>query len=109
MTDAGKPCTHDLAEREIACADGYCPLCSSFDLATAQKRLAETEQRIQELEYAIKRWKEEENIWQEENLRLKEALKRIRGSASCKEGHESFNTPGRVGGEERWMLKKLKE
>lgn len=26
-------CTHDLAERESACADGYCPLCLVADLA----------------------------------------------------------------------------
>jgi len=25
-------CTHDLAERETACADGMCPLCSAAEL-----------------------------------------------------------------------------
>lgn len=25
-------CQHDLAERETACADGYCPICQAIDL-----------------------------------------------------------------------------
>lgn len=29
-----KPCTHTLAERETACADGMCPLCLAAGAAT---------------------------------------------------------------------------
>jgi erythromycin esterase-like protein len=28
-------CTHDLPERESACADGYCPLCAATEVADA--------------------------------------------------------------------------
>jgi hypothetical protein len=37
MTD----CTHDLAERETACADGMCPLCIAKDAAYYRSRLQE--------------------------------------------------------------------
>ena len=33
-------CTHDLATKETACADGMCPLCLAAELAEMKKDLA---------------------------------------------------------------------
>jgi hypothetical protein len=38
MIKMGK-CEHDLAERETACADGYCPLCLSRKLHQLRKAI----------------------------------------------------------------------
>lgn len=57
MTD---PCTHDLAERETVCADGYCPLCMIKDLSALRQELVEFEQtfdlRWKADQRAIKMW-----------------------------------------------------
>jgi len=34
MTDSIQQCRHDLAEKETACADGYCPICLKTELVT---------------------------------------------------------------------------
>ena len=31
-------CTHDLAERETACADGCCPLCQGVEIPPPEAR-----------------------------------------------------------------------
>lgn len=36
-------CKHDIADREMACADGYCPLCSVQELSQANERIARLE------------------------------------------------------------------
>lgn len=40
-------CAHDLAERETACADGFCPLCM-------QHRLCELERDRERLDFIIR-------------------------------------------------------
>ena len=34
---ADDTCNHDLAEQETACADGFCPICATAELAEAKK------------------------------------------------------------------------
>ena len=61
-------CTHDLAEREAACADGMCPLCmvtkrvALAELLAERKKRQAAEKRVKELE-AVLRIKREEWVF----------------------------------------------
>jgi hypothetical protein len=35
--DAENECNHDLYEQETACADGFCPICATAELAEAKR------------------------------------------------------------------------
>ena len=39
-------CTHDLSERETACADGMCPLCLADRIAELERQLARRTQKL---------------------------------------------------------------
>jgi len=39
-------CSHDLAERETACADGFCPLCLRTELAEAKEQASELDNAL---------------------------------------------------------------
>ncbi len=44
--ESATPCTHDLAEQETACADGWCPICLRKELSTARADALEEAAKI---------------------------------------------------------------
>jgi hypothetical protein len=44
-------CSHDLAERETACADGMCPICAAVRAELAQIEIERLRALLQKLEW----------------------------------------------------------
>ena len=58
MSDASKtPCSHDFTEREVAVADGYCPLCLAAELTALREELEATRARLAEAEKDEERYR----------------------------------------------------
>jgi hypothetical protein len=46
-------CNHDLSEQETACADGFCPICATAELAEAREELNDKSKFCYAVEQAL--------------------------------------------------------